>query len=153
MAFVYEKLTEKDKEYVASFQLPFPLSHSMLASIHREWVADRKRGLFFIGVGGQGFLNSEEYPPSFYYLIWDGQLIRMQAYYARSGNMKEIKKYTFKVHRILAPLTLKDKSQVLIETIKEAITEECRGTDKYFGSIEFVEFHKPFFMEGDVRYE
>lgn len=109
MAFVYEKLTEQDKEFLASFKLPNPLSNSRMANIPREWVADRDRGLFLVCVGGQGFLFSEEYPPTFYYLIWEGQLIRMQAYYNEIGNMQEKRRIIYKVHRILAPNTLKDK--------------------------------------------
>jgi hypothetical protein len=152
MAFVYEKLTEQDKGFLASFKLPHPLDHFSLAT-PRNWAVDRERGLFFISVGGQGFRFSEEFPPSFYYLIWEGQLIRMQAYYNEIGNMQEKRKVIYKVHRILAPNILRDKSELVIETIKEAITEYERGSNKFFGSIEFVEMGKPFFMEGDVRYE
>ena len=153
MAFVYEKLSKKDKEFIASFKLPYPLSRSMMADIPRCWAADREREMFFVSVGGQGFHFSEEYPPSYYYLIWCGQLIMMQSYYKAIGNMQEKRKYIYKVHCILAPNILESQSALIAEVIKEAVTEYERGSSQFFGTIEFEEMSTPIFMEGDVRYE
>lgn len=153
MAFIYEKFSQEDKEVFTSLQLPCPFSRSMMANTPRYWVSDREKNLFLVCLGGQGHRFSEEYPPTHYYLIWDRQLIKIEAYYDEIGNMKEYRNFVFRIVRLLAPNVLKNQSELLINIIKEAITEYERGSSRYFNKIEFIEISTPFFMEGDVRYE
>ena len=51
MAYVEEKLTEQDKEFIAGFQFEDPLTVG-LADIPSEWVADRERDYYLISLGG-----------------------------------------------------------------------------------------------------
>lgn len=66
MAFVNEKISEKDKEYFNSFNLKNPVTGDLLFS--RKWTIDRKRDVFLVGMGGQGFYESEI--PMYYALVW-----------------------------------------------------------------------------------
>ena len=61
MAFVNEKLTEKDKEFVASFKFRKPIGRkNELARLPENWSADRNNSYYLICLGGQGYTFNEE---------------------------------------------------------------------------------------------
>ena len=86
MAFVYEKLNEEDKEFFKSFGLRDPLSKFSPAKVPIEWVADRENNIFFVCLGGLGYRFDKEFPPTWFYLIWNNKLVKIQVYDKLTGN-------------------------------------------------------------------
>lgn len=154
MAFVYEKLNEEDKVYLASFKFKDPLSSCSLARIPRYWISDRERGIFLVSLGGQGYRFDKEYPPTYYRLIWEGYPIKIAAYFDWTGDNETGVQAIWDVDRIVIPRALDIDIDLLIETIKEVFEtyERGRSQDTVFLSIKFVLIATPTFVEGDVTY-
>ena len=87
MAFINEKLTEKDKEFIASFKFYKPIGRKdELATIPENWSIDKENNYYLICLGGQGRLFDEEYPPNYYRLIVDDNFIEIEARFKSKGN-------------------------------------------------------------------
>lgn len=108
MAFVLEKLTEQDKEFIASFKFIQPIGGQgkVLAKIPNNWAADRERKIFLVCLGGQGDSFDEEYPPFYYRLIWNNSAVNIEARYESVGNYTTGVSMTWRIHRIVVPKSL-----------------------------------------------
>ena len=61
MAFINEKLTEKDKEFIASFKFHNPIGRlNELAHLPEEWSIDKEHNYYLICLGGQGELDIDK---------------------------------------------------------------------------------------------
>jgi len=150
MAFVYEKLTEQDKEFFSSFGFRDPLSWSSLAKAPLNWVTDKGRCIYLVCLGGQGYKFDRQFPPTSFYLIWNGQPIKIETYDDSTGNRTTGRNIVWKIDRIVAPNTLNVDAELLVNTVKEVFEIYEKGRSKYILSIEFVEMARPVFVEGDV---
>ncbi|WP_294362806.1 hypothetical protein [uncultured Clostridium sp.] len=150
MNFIYEKLTEEDKEFFKSFGFRDPLSSFSLAYTPSVWVADRKKEIYLVNLGGQGYKFDLEFPPTYYYLIWDRKLVKIEAYDKGSGDYKVGKNRIWMIQRIVAQETLEIDENLLLDTIKEAFIAYDKGTNKKLLSTEFYGIPKPIFVKGDI---
>lgn len=125
MAFVNEKLTEKDKEFIASFNFIQPIGGQgkTLADIPIKWAADREKGYFLICLGGQGHSFDEERPPNYYRLIIDNVDVRIMARFRSDGDYNTGVKLEWRIQDIVVPKSLKHLSQeMLLNIINDAFT-------------------------------
>ena len=147
MAFVNEKLTEKDKEFIASFKFHDPLgSIDDLARIPRNWAVDKENNYYLICLGGQGELD-KEYPPNYYKLIVNGNVVDIKARYQTVGNGKTGIKITWEIEGIVVN---SKKTDVEIQQIAMSALESYGNI--HFGghiiSTDFVNISEPYYMKG-----
>lgn len=125
MGFVSEALTEKDKEFLESFKFRQPLggAPNELASIPHRGVIDREQGIYLICLGGRGNLNSEEYPPDYYMLIWGNSVMKIEAYYKATGSAEVGVDLLWNIRSAYASSSLKtiDPNEIQ-RVIREAFT-------------------------------
>lgn len=152
MAFIYEKLTEEDKGFFDSFGFFEPplVSPFFQSGAPTHWVSDREREIYLVCLGGQGYRFDYEYPPTYYYLIWQGQLIKIETYRKGEGDMMEGKEIIYKLTRIIASENLSLTKNLLIETIMGVFETYERGRYKKVNSIEFVEISTPLYANGGM---
>jgi hypothetical protein len=125
MGFMSEALTEKDTEFLSSFKFSPPIggTKNKLAKIPRMAAVDRERNIYLFCLGGQGFSNSEEYPPDYYMLIWGDSAIEIEAYWESSGNTKVGVEIWWNIRSVFAASSLKSINPPKIqELIREAFT-------------------------------
>ena len=148
MAFVNEKLTDKDKEFIASFKFHDPLgSIGDLARIPRNWAVDKENNYYLICLGGQGELFDREYPPNYYKLIINKDVIDVEARYKTTGNRKTGIKITWKIERLVvdARKTDVDIKQIVMSAF------ESYGNIHFGGHIistDFINISEPYYMKG-----
>lgn len=152
MAFVNEKLTEKDKEFIASFKFHTPIGRlNELASLPEEWSIDKENKYYLICLGGQGRLFDEEYPPNYYHLIINNNSIEVEARFKCKGNYSTGVEILWKIQGISVPHSLNYiSSEKLKDIVREAFT--CYGNIHKNGHITKTEFDsiaKPFYLKED----
>ncbi|MGN0630504.1 MAG: hypothetical protein ACI4JN_04165 [Ruminococcus sp.] len=149
MAFVNEKLTDKDKEYISSFKFHNPIGRlNELAPIPEEWSIDRENKYYLICLGGQGRLFDEEYPPNYYHLIIDNKSIEIEARFKCKGNYSTGVELLWKIQGIYVPHSL---SYILPKKIINIVREAfiCYGNVHKNGHViktEFDSIAEPFYL-------
>jgi len=153
MAFVIEKLEEKDVEYVKSFGFRHPLSERDEAIIPKTWVTDRENNCYLIclAAGGDSRYDYDigEYPPSYYRLIVDGVVIEIEARYKWEGDGTTGIKMWWKIFSI----TVLSKINMSVEEIKQLIkqsfeTESKRLFKNHLQEVYFDLIGNPIFLDG-----
>ena len=150
MAFVNEKLTDKDKEFIASFKFHNPIGRlNELASLPEEWSIDKENNYYLICLGGQGRLFEEEYPPNYYYLIINNNCIKIEARFKCKGNYSTGVKILWKIQGIYVPHSL---NYISPEKLKGIVIEAftCYGNIHKNGHITktvFDSIAKPFYLK------
>ena len=82
MAFIFEVVPEKDREFFKSMKLMNCWgNHALDLPQDKKWCADRERNAYLVGIGG-----GHNEMPYFYDLWWDGYTIRMEVSEAGNGN-------------------------------------------------------------------
>ncbi|MDL2259128.1 hypothetical protein LJC42_08310 [Eubacteriales bacterium OttesenSCG-928-K08] len=155
MAFIRQKISESEKEFLESLKILAPLTgKGTLARIPDYWIADYDRNLFLIGLGGQGYRYSNEYPPDYFKLIWDNKVIGIEAQYTHKRNIDvsgtvsvDVK---WKILNIFAPATLLHISR---EEIKDTAIGAFKEYSNYYyndrvRTLEFVSVAEPYFARG-----
>lgn len=127
MAFVNEKLTEKDKEFIASFQFHNPIGmKEELVKIPEKWTVDRNRELYLICLGGQGYRFSDEFPPDYYILIVKNTVIEITVQHNSIGNNTDGIDVTWRITSIFIKNNTNNISnKKIIEYIKEAFIKRA----------------------------
>jgi hypothetical protein len=122
MAFVNEKLTEKDKEFIALFEFHKPIGRTNeLARLPENWATDREKGYFLICLGGQGYTFDEEHPPYYYRLIIDNAVVKIEARFRSKGDYNTGVKVEWRIESIDVPKSLNNlPSEVLLNIINDA---------------------------------
>ena len=139
MAFVYQELTEEDIKYLESFEIRYEYGKSSLVKPWADTPIDRERNIYLFYVEGTTDIKmKDERPTAIYYLVWGKDLIKfgmLMDDYEKDENNKVI--YKFYIFRILAPTKFKKREAELLETIKEAVIENKRGSivGKFFGRV------------------
>ena len=151
MAFIYKEMTEKDKEFFKSFGFKDPLSSCSMAIIPSHCVVNEKESIYLFCLGGQGHRFDREFPPTYFYLIYDEQPIKIETYRKGTGDKIKGRKIIWKIDRIVAPNTLKIEVNFLLNIVREVIETYERGIGKYILSIEFEKVANPRFVDGDVE--
>ena len=156
MAFVYQELTEEDIKYLLSFKIRREyVGGNTLAEPWGEIPIDRERNIYLFYVEGTTDIKmKDERPTAIYYLVWGKDLIKfgmLMDDYEKDENNKVI--YKFYIFRILAPTKFKKREAELLETIKEAVIENKRGSivGKFFGSVEEINIEEPLYLDEDIR--
>ena len=149
MAFVNEKLTEKDKEFIASFKFIQPIGGQgkMLADIPIKWAADRENGYYLICLGGQGYTFDEERPPYYYRLIINNVAVKIEARFIREGDYKIGVKVEWRIESINVPKALQnyDKDR-LLNIIKDSFMSYSNIHENgYVLNVEFDKIAIPFY--------
>ncbi|MBQ8435370.1 MAG: hypothetical protein IJX24_05120 [Oscillospiraceae bacterium] len=145
MPFVNEKLTEKDKKFIASFKFHNPIGRlNELASLPEEWSIDKDNNYFLICLGGQGELD-KEYPPNYYKLIINTEVVDIKARYKTEGNGITGIKITWEIESIVADArkTDADIKQIVMSAF------ESYGNIHFGGHIiktEFDSIAEPFYL-------
>ena len=123
MAYVEEKLTEQDKEFIARFQFkaPFGLG-SGLAKTPSEWAADKERKYYLICLGGQGWrsYDTDEYPPNYYKLIMGNKVVEIAARICHEGTIKTGVTVYWKLEGIYVDKTIDLQKEELLKIVEEA---------------------------------
>lgn len=148
MAFVNEKLTEKDKEFVASFKFRKPIGRkNELARLPENWSADRNNSYYLICLGGQGYTFNEEYPPYYYRLIIDNSVVEIEARFESSGDYNSGVKMIWRVQRIVVSNSLKKlPKEILFTIIKNAfISYGNIHKNGHVVSTDIIEMSTPFY--------
>lgn len=143
MPFINEKIPEKDREIIDSFNLIKPISKSPCKP--RRWTIDREGNAFLVGLEGQGFYSSEI--PMFYALIWNKKIIQLETFSKAEDTSTTFKEYWWKITRIEAPECLfKDKNEMM-ELIKEAlIASDISNIENCDTKVNFDFVAKPIFI-------
>lgn len=155
MAFVYQELTEEDIKYLESFEIRYEYGKSSLVKPWADTPIDRERNIYLFYVEGTTDIKmKDERPTAIYYLVWGKDLIKfgmLMDDYEKDENNKVI--YKFYIFRILAPTKFKKREAELLETIKEAVIENKRGSivGKFFGRVEEVNIEEPLYLDEDIR--
>ncbi len=148
MAFINEKLTEKDKEFIASFKFHNPIGRlNELAHLPEEWSIDKEHNYYLICLGGQGELD-KEYPPNYYKLIVNGNVVDIKARYQTVGNGKTGIKITWEIEGIVVNLK---RTDVDIQKIAMSALESY-GNIHFGGHIiysEFINVSAPHYVQGE----
>lgn len=145
MAFVNEKLTDKDKEFISSFKFHNPIGRlNELAPIPEEWSIDRENKYYLICLGGQGELDNE-YPPNYYKLIVNTDVVDIKARYKTVGYGKTGIKITWEIESIVvnSKKTDFDIQQIAMSAL------ESYGNIHFGGHITKTEFDsiaEPFYL-------
>ncbi len=136
MAFINEKLTEKDKEFIASFKFHNPIGRlNELACLPEEWSIDKENNYYLICLGGKGELD-KEYPPNYYKLIINTSVVDIKARYQTVGNGKTGIKITWEIESIVAN---SKKTDIDIKRIAMSALESY-GNIHFGGHITKTEF-------------
>ena len=129
MSYKKEIMSEKDKEYLASFNFNSYVTRKPLAGY--EWTIDRDNESFLIYAGGEGFYSSEI--PMFFNFVINNTALRIETFFKGSGNDFIGISRTWKIARIIVPKRLKAFSEIsneeIVEKIKEALTAYSRPID------------------------
>ena len=155
MAFVYQELTEEDIKYLENFEIRYEYGKSSLVKPWADTPIDRERNIYLFYVEGTTDIKmKDERPTAIYYLVWGKDLIKfgmLMDDYEKDENNKVI--YKFYIFRILAPTKFKKREAELLETIKEAVIENKRGSivGKFFGRVEEVNIEEPLYLDEDIR--
>jgi hypothetical protein len=148
MAFVNEKLTDEDKKFISSFEFHNPIGRiNELARIPEKWSIDRENNYYLICLGGRGELDSE-YPPNYYKLIVNTDVIDIKARYKTVGNGKTGIKITWKIESIV--VNLKNTDIDIQQIAKLAL--ESYGNIHFGGHIicsEFMRLPIPHYLKGE----
>ena len=159
MAFIREIVSEEGMDFLKSFHIPTPSGCGDGEWIDEyfslgltKWLVDKERDLIFITLCGQGFRFDIQHPPTYHYLIWKGQPIKIETFDKGAGDRTTGVRTVWAIHRIVAPITLGVDAETVSETVKEAIEARERTRYKHFLSIEFVKVATPVFVKGDVAY-
>ena len=148
MAFVNELITEvKDKVLFDSFNFKNPLSDKPLR--YWKWTIDRERDAFVVGLGGQGYYNSEI--PMFYALVLGKNLILLETYSEEHGMYNSGVDVRWKISKITAPETLKQDQQIIMDLIKDAFDAMGAGRRDCVKSVNFDYMATPSYVKV-VRY-
>ncbi|PYG83911.1 hypothetical protein LY28_03759 [Ruminiclostridium sufflavum DSM 19573] len=124
MAFIYEKISETDRQRLNSFNLVSPLTKNKPIA-PSKWIIDRERDVFLVSLGGQGFYESEI--PRFYALIWKNNVVLVETFRNGVGSLSDGVEISWKITKIEAKESLlKDKDE-MIELIKEGLDAEGSG--------------------------
>lgn len=150
MAFIYEELTEEDKEFFNSFGFYKALSSVSKADPPLGWVSDREREIYFVSLGGQGYRFDEEHPPTYYRLIWKGKLIKIEGYRKGEGNLIIGNSIMYKLTRITVSESLHLKRSLLEKMIIDAFESYERGINKNLISVDFIYMATPMYPDGGV---
>ncbi len=118
MAFVYEKISESDREWINSFGIISMSTGEPIMTPY--WAIDREREVFLVSIGGgQGFYTSEA--PQYFAMVWGKNLIKLATFSEGDGKISSGVKMRWKITQIDAPESLLNVKGELIELIKEAI--------------------------------
>lgn len=148
MRFVNKQLTEEDKKFISSFKFHQPIGRrNELARIPRNWAVDKEKNYYLICLGGQGELFDEEYPPNYYKLVINTDVIDIEARYKTTGNRKTGIKITWEVGNIVvnARKTDVDIKQIVMSAFESYGNIHFRG---HIISTDFVNISEPYYMKG-----
>lgn len=123
MAFICENLTDEDKRFIEGFQFHMPIGDvKSLVRMPEKWVSDREKGYFLICLAGRGYVFDQEYPPYYYRLIVDRQVIEIVARYQSEGDYDSGIKMTWRLESIFVPHSLNYiKEDLVLDIVKSAI--------------------------------
>ena len=148
MAFVNAYLTEEDKKFIASFKFHNPIGRlNELAALPEEGSIDKENKYYLICLGGQGELDSE-YPPNYYKLIVNIDVVDIKARYQTVGNGKIGIKITWKIESIVVN---SKKTDVDIQQIA-MLALKSYGNIHFGGHIicsEFMSIPVPHYLKGE----
>ena len=122
MAFICEKLTEKDKEFIESFKFNMPLGRrDELAPIPEQWVRDKERGYYLICIAGQGDVFDNQFPPYYYRLIIGNSVVKIEGRYEGKGDFNIGISIKWRINSIIVPNNLKYISRdEILNIVREA---------------------------------
>jgi hypothetical protein len=145
MAFVNEKVEEKDKLYFNSFNFESPFTKNK--SIEPwKWTIDREQDAFLVGLGGQGYEHSDI--PEFFALVWKKNVIIMETFSGGSGSNSTGVEVWWKITSIKVPQNLIAEKDAVMELIKEAFDAYGNGYNRtYVRKVEFRFIAEPFFVQ------
>ena len=127
MAFVNETLNEQDKAWFSSFYFESVFTYTQdLVPVPRKWTIDRNRDAVLIDLEGQGYEGSDG-PPTFMALIWEGKVIRIQAYNRGEGSYERGTEEWWRLTYIGIPKALEAQAETVLQLIREAL--DAQGTN------------------------
>lgn len=132
MAFVFEKVPEKDYEFFKSMGLKNCWGNGTYLLINgMQWCADRERNAYLVGIGG-GY----DEMPYFYDLWWNGYVIRMETKRGGKGNYDTGVDIIWIIKRIPIPRDIWEYRNDIIIMINEAFSvNQDRCPTEYLKSI------------------
>jgi len=116
MAFVFEKVPERELDFLKSLELKNCWGNDLLhISSITNWAADRERDAYLVMIGG-GYKDMPEYSD----LWWEGHTIRLEIWEGGQGNYDTGVDIIWNILRIPIPQEIWDEREVIVEMIKEA---------------------------------
>ncbi len=122
MAFVFEKVPEKDWDYFNSFNIIYNGKH-YCADKYTQWAADKEREIYLVWLPC-GDLEM----PNIYALVWKLNVIFVETEerptYITKGK-KEIREIRWQIERICVPRGIDFKRSEILSAINEAGKSMC----------------------------
>lgn len=115
MAFIYERVAEKDWELYNSFNLIYD-GKKLNANKYKAWTVDKERQIYLILLGGGAFEQ-----PEIYAFIWKNQQIKVYISSKCIKNSDGQRTVHWNIENIVAPILLKPQKKMFIEDLKKAI--------------------------------
>jgi hypothetical protein len=129
MAFVYEVVPEKDKEFWVSLGIKNCWGIDLLRfATGSVWCADRERNAYLIGVGG-GMHDV----PLMSDLWWNGNVIRIEWDDNQNTGNRRLPKglsVVWNIHKIFIPPSIMDQKDTVVKMVEEAFSVDCDGAKK-----------------------
>lgn len=129
MAFVYEVVPEKDKEFWVSLGIKNCWGIDLLRfATGSVWCADRERNAYLIGVGG-GMHDV----PLMSDLWWNGNVIRIEWDNNQNTGNRRLPKglsVVWNIHKIFIPPSIMDQKDTVVKMVEEAFSVDCDGAKK-----------------------
>ncbi len=126
MAFVFEKVPEKDYEFFKSMGLKNCWGNGSLSlSKDTKWCADRDRNAYLVRIGG-GFNDM----PNFHDFWWDGYTIRIEVVRTSTGNYDDGINITWNIMTLPIPNELWEKQTEILKMINEAFSIDLGWCEK-----------------------
>ena len=123
MTFVNEAISGADKRKYDAFDFKSPFNGEPVPAW--KWTIDRERDVFLVPLGGQGGEQSEI--PAFFALVWNGEVIRFDAFTRGRGDGQTGVEKWWNIFDIRIPQNLEPKREEIIKLIKEAIDASGSG--------------------------
>ncbi len=118
MAFVFEKVPERDYKFFESMGLKNCWGNSSLSlSADTKWCADRERNAYLVRIGG-GYNDM----PSFHDFWWNGYTIRMEIVRTSTGNYDDGINIIWSIMTLPIPNELWEKQEEILKMLNEAFS-------------------------------
>ena len=126
MAFKKEEIiSERDRTYFNTFQFINPIGGKLLHS--KQWIIDREKNMFLLGLGGQGLSGTEI--PMFYAFAIEKEVIAMETFTKFTGDnfTEEGGDIWLSVTKLSIPECITISINEIVDNIKAAFIEKWTG--------------------------